>query len=757
MKDLIGKKKNTRGMEMDLIKVDLEYCYGIGKLKEEFDLKASNGCVIYSQNGTMKTSFANTFDDLANDREPKDRIYPERVTKYNIYKGNNEKIEADEILVIKPYDNNLKFSKYNDTSLLVNEELRQKYLKAYNDIESRKDILLNKVSKKSGIRKDIERYIIEAFGKDFYQVIEEVEKELQNFNIDKYVELPNYKKIFDDKGIRDLKVSVEMSQLNEYMEKYNELLEKSLYLRKGIFNHTNAENVGKILDTNGFFQAEHSVNLSGHDGVLNVSTKEELEEVINKEKERVLNDENLKALFEKIDKALIKNQNTEGIRKLLEENPDIVKDYNDIENFKKNMWVTYFKIEEDAFDDLLKAYYNGKKDIESIIEEAKNQETKWHNVLETFKNRFSVPFDIGIKNKTDVLLSEDTPSIEFFYKNSNSNCNDNIEEGLLMECLSRGEKRALHLLDIIFEIKRKEEIGKDVLLIIDDIADSFDYKNKYAIIEYLKDIKKNDMFKMIILTHNFDFYRTVVTRLDFNRKNTYMTIRNDDTIHMVEGQYTSNLFKVWKNHLHKDARKLIASIPFTRNIIEYIEDTNNHGSANYEFLTKLLHIKDGSKDITVGELEVVFNNVYKEKKELKNKERKVFDIIFDEADKIFVESIEGVNLENKLVLSIASRLYAEEYMIMQIKKVNGVTVFNGSQTTNLISEYKNHYSDCSEEVSLLEQVNMMTVENIHVNSFMYEPIIDMSDNHLKDIYKHARKLCMNEYDVAAQLVATAKD
>ena len=27
------------------------------------------------------------------------------------------------------------------------------------------------------------------------------------------------------------------------------------------------------------------------------------------------------------------------------------------------------------------------------------------------------------------------------------------------------------------------------LIIFDDIADSFDYKNKYAIIEYLKDIK----------------------------------------------------------------------------------------------------------------------------------------------------------------------------------------------------------------------------------------------------------------------------
>ena len=28
----------------------------------------------------------------------------------------------------------------------------------------------------------------------------------------------------------------------------------------------------------------------------------------------------------------------------------------------------------------------------------------------------------------------------------------------------------------------------------------------------------------------------------------------------------------------------------------------------------------------------------------------------------------------------------------------------------------------------------MTPENIHVNAFMYEPIIDMSDDHLRKLY-----------------------
>ena len=46
---------------------------------------------------------------------------------------------------------------------------------------------------------------------------------------------------------------------------------------------------------------------------------------------------------------------------------------------------------------------------------------------------------------------------------------------------------------------------------LDDISESFDYKNKYAIIEYISDISEytdaNDekLFKVLLLTHNFDF------------------------------------------------------------------------------------------------------------------------------------------------------------------------------------------------------------------------------------------------------------
>ena len=34
----------------------------------------------------------------------------------------------------------------------------------------------------------------------------------------------------------------------------------------------------------------------------------------------------------------------------------------------------------------------------------------------------------------------------------------------------------------------------------------------------------------------------------------------------------------------------------------------------------------------------------------------------------------------------------------------------------------------------------MTPENIHVNSFMYEPIIDMSDDHLRKLFNDVQEI-----------------
>ena len=43
-------------------------------------------------------------------------------------------------------------------------------------------------------------------------------------------------------------------------------------------------------------------------------------------------------------------------------------------------------------------------------------------------------------------------------------------------------------------------------------------------------------------------------------------------------------------------------------------------------------------------------------------------------------------------------------------------------------------------MEILEQVAMLTQENINLNSFMFEPILDMSLLHLYDLYQEVKNL-----------------
>jgi len=50
---------------MKKLNIDLENCYGIKKLKTQFDFSQGKAYAIYAPNGAMKTSLAQTFKDIA--------------------------------------------------------------------------------------------------------------------------------------------------------------------------------------------------------------------------------------------------------------------------------------------------------------------------------------------------------------------------------------------------------------------------------------------------------------------------------------------------------------------------------------------------------------------------------------------------------------------------------------------------------------------------------------------------------------------
>lgn len=160
-----------------------------------------------------------------------------------------------------------------------------------------------------------------------------------------------------------------------------------------------------------------------------------------------------------------------------------------------------------------------------------------------------MPFKVQIENKANFLLKDEAPNLSFKYtRGSTTPQTATLKKDDLMVSLSTGEKRALYLLYILFNLERIRKQasvgGGQFLIVVDDIADSFDYKNKYAIIEYLDDLKKTTGIDLLILTHNFDFYRTVKSRLNISRHNCLIAQRDEEgTISVSEFKYQKDFFK----------------------------------------------------------------------------------------------------------------------------------------------------------------------------------------------------------------------
>ncbi len=339
-----------------------------------------------------------------------------------------------------------------------------------------------------------------------------------------------------------------------------------------------------------------------------------------------------------------------------------------------------------------------------------------------------------LTNQEDIILKEETANLEFQYFDKNEEPVNQSKENLL-KILSKGEQRAYYILQLLFDIESRKT-NTNNLIIFDDIADSFDYKNKYAIIEYIKDLHGLNNFKIIILTHNFDFYRTVSSRL-FLGSAVHMASRNDDrTITLSIGQYRNDVLKYFLSKL-EDPKIFISLITFARNIVEY---TENVSCADYHKLTSCLHLKPDSVSTIANDILTIYKSKFSvcNDKSITFGEKNIIELIFETANSIIAEEeIDEILLENKVTLSIAIRLKAEKYMKKELPSFN-LNSNDKNQFNTLFTELSKIKN--GKEVEILDKVNLMTPENIHMNAFMYEPLIDISLNHLKKLYREVCSL-----------------
>ena len=732
---------------MSKIKMQIENCYGIGKLEHEFEF--TSDCpysVVYAPNGTMKTSLTKTFQAYARGLAPGDLVYPDRESVAIFREGNGAALAPESVYVVDP--ENFVSAEKSVSAFLASEELKREYDAVYQELSAALDRFfgeLKTVSQSSDCSVELrEAFAVNSQETDL-EILERIFDGIDDVASPEYSF--KYNDIFDRGGkVREF-LQKHRQSIEEYFREYNNVLTQSDFFKvvgNVVFGTEQADAISKSLKDNSFFKVGHKITL---DSGVNLNTYEEFKSKYDGELARVVNEPAVRRVFDKIDGAIGKNKELRAFKAAIFAHNEYLVDLLDYDAFRKKVWYSYLRRVAESYRQLIDLYRQRKSTLRNILNRAGQEQAIWRHIIDLFNDRFHAPFKVEIENQQNVLVNHEDAKLKFYYCDDSNNAVpvERTSDALLGDVLSKGERRAFCLLQILFEIEVRKT--SPLLLIFDDVADSFDYKNKYAIIEYIQDLSMNSMVRTIILTHNLDFYRTVCSRLGLKRaQNVFMATKDPLTreIKLSGGQFLRNLLQNWI--ANPTSRILLAMLPFVRNLIEYIQGDD---SSEYLLLTSCLHdIKheDPRLRITRSVLAREVKNVYLATlprisnidSSWPNMDMPWVDILSAEAMRISEELGQGqldeINLENKVVLAMCIRLMAESFMEEKLIERGGSRISGRNRFAKLFKAYRSQNLGTEAERIILNRVSLMTPEQIHLNSFMYEPLVDMSIKSLQELY-----------------------
>ena len=747
---------------MKKLKLVIKNCYGIRSMTTTLHFANGRNVAIYASNGTMKSSLAHVLKDArdGNNDKHRDRIFTDEISRHTI-QCDGIPISLDGILVFDPDD--AMDEVRTSAGILVNKALSDKYGGIIEGLKKGMDHLVVLLNRLSGVAKsDIPGTILKDFCRidppenEIYEFMlghaADDPSESERFEGIKYAQVFNEdtKRVIDSAGFRNL--------LDKYVERHDRLLQESRFL-SGMFDHHAAENVRKSLKKAGFFDARHTIVLNPKaersDAAEEIRDTKQLEEIIKAELNTI--EKELDKDWKAMDALLARTAKLVEFRRLLAENRWLIQRLAYPGSLKRDLWTSYFAAESATIAALCDQYRQDRPRLDRIVEIARSEELEWRSIVAEFTRRFHAPFELEVTNQEDAVLGTRVPALRFTYRERAAGAGERarkkpVRREQLKVVLSDGERRALYILNMLFEVKRQIDSGRETVVAIDDLADSFDYKNKYAIVHYLKEVLDNPNFHMIILTHNFDFLRTVIKRGIVNGKQVRFVDKKPSKTTLLPAKIPDSPLDTFISGLEKPT-KLIASIPFARNIVEYTQGTTN---ADYIELTRLLHWREGTDQITVGELLKILDRVFPKARIAGRhedlKDGKVFDTIIKAANECLRARTVGA-LEDKIVLSVATRLLAERLLVDRLLEGRAPQVEDDISIHKWIDERRNALKakagdgrihsltgEESRELETLDDVALMTPETIHINSFMYEPILDMSSDSLAELYCAVRGL-----------------
>lgn len=254
-------------------------------------------------------------------------------------------------------------------------------------------------------------------------------------------------------------------------------------------------------------------------------------------------------------------------------------------------------------------------------------------------------------------------------------------ERFLNETGSESERKMINFLRFYIEISMFKK--RDILLIADDIFDSFDNLNCFNFLTVLNNIlEQNKNIIFVSFTHDYELFRMINNKLNIPQKNITLLSRNrkDKTLDLIPFPVRKNFYKDYlvnkkTNSIEEEILLIISTIPYYRNIIEI---SNGEQSKNYIDATNFLHYKHNNSRLLIEFFpEFIFNKFgFIKNKAQKNKiiefldNNSNYDILLEKIfNTIFVIQNQNINfIEYRIFLSIYGRLLIESWIVKYIKK-----------------------------------------------------------------------------------------
>lgn len=686
---------------------------------------ALKNCSIYASNGVFKSSFSRTFDLLAKGEID---IIEDRLTgakfAYDIQVG-NEPIanHSSKVLVFSKdiYDIiNLTDMSNPITKLTSNNE----------DI----DRLINIEKKYREYKSDFEKTIKTiGYSPDFvYNLFEvnEPDKNIKTFieflsKINKSIVIPGIEKLKSKTLTSKVGDALDKSDMQQKFKSYSDYLSRKISntFFDDKFNDNTVIGFMKSLESTGFINSnkQRFIVVNG----IEYHSFESFKTEVDNQLKNIFDDPKIKEMITEFEKDLGTSQIAQDIRVQIKEDTDIAKLY----SFgRKSLVLSSLKqILTNSIDSDIQMLIQLKEEIDKVIAVSETRITNFESALKIFSKRFNSIFNIVIKDKGLTVLGMKAPTLLFTH---NSEPNIDVDEAKLSSILSSGEKTTLNIIKFIVEYELIKT--KDPIIILDDIIETFDYANRYAFMQYINEMIK-DQANIILLTHNYEFYRSSVKRCNLTPLVAILN-RSNKTVYITKNKKL--LFNPYISSEANNMDRLIFSVPFAREISILT------GKPETLFLP-YLHYKQETSQKLMSNLYSAVNSIFANVIIENVSEENYFDKLVALCNNYSQSEFDSFDIEVKIVLSIGIRLLLEKLIIKDdYSKIEDI---NENQTTVLINNFRDKLVD--EFVELCDEVCLITPEFIHINSFMYEPLIDIDPHKLRNLFLNLKGFADNNVNI----------